>query len=310
MGVEHKGDLQYFASIVRPDIGIITYISPVHLVNFEKMDDLVEEKLMMTKIIKSSGRLIVNSDNEYLKSIDDSRAISVGISDSKAKYRAENIHLSYNGTDFSIVTVGQKIAIKSKLLGKQSIYSQLFAFALGQVFEIQSLSIKKSLESLKSVNGRMNFVEGRDGVQIIDDTYNASPASVKAALDTLANISYAGRKVAILGNMNELGSDAVKLHEEIGEYAKKRCDIAIFVGENAQTSKQAFDNLDRSYAFESRAKLLQNLSTIIKRNDLVLIKGSQNKVFLEEVTKRLMKNPENADKILVRQGSFWLRKKR
>ena len=311
MGVEHPGDLKYFSTIVRPDIGVITAISAVHSANFGGLAGLAKEKLSMIEIVKDNGKIIVNSDIVYLGNVtsDSKKIISVGIENQGSTYRAESINIGLDGTDYRIIATGQKIAVKTKLIGKQFVYSQLIAFAIGQIFDIQSLKIKESLEKIKPINGRLRSIEGRNGITILDDTYNADPLGVRAALETLSQIKYKGRKVAIIGNMNELGEMEKDKHREIGTYAQGKCDLAIFAGKNAKDMALAFGDGQVKH-FPSRKELEKNLDKIIEPNDLILIKASQNKNYFEEITKKIMLKPDMAPDLLVRQSSFWKFKKR
>ena len=144
---------------------------------------------------------------------------------------------------------------------------------------------------------------------IIDDTYNSNPVSVRAALDVLENIKYSGRKIAILGNMNELGRFEQDEHRLIGEYSRDKADLIVFVGKNAGIMAKANGTNEQIQVFASRQELEKSLANIVKPNDLILIKASQNGNFFEEVTKRLMSEPEKASELLVRQSRFWMKKK-
>jgi UDP-N-acetylmuramyl pentapeptide synthase len=110
--------------------------------------------------------------------------------------------------------------------------------------------------------------------------------------------------------MNELGSLEKKSHEDIGAFARGRCDYAVFVGPNAEIMQKGYGDKSNSIVFKNRTELLNKIDNIIEKGDLILVKASQNGNYFEEVTKYLMKDPEKADKLLVRQSKFWLRKKR
>lgn len=307
-GVEHRSDIDYFKSIVRPDVGVITWISPAHLANFKSYDELVAEKMGMMGAVKEGGKIFINADNPELSKVHGENILKVGIRYKEADYTAGDIILTTDGMTYRINTTGQKITVRTKTIGEQLIYADLFAFALGQQFEIQSLKIKESLEKIKPINGRMRLVEGKRGIKIIDDTYNANPAAVKAALLTFSKIATDSRRVAIIGNMNELGNYEKSAHQEVAEYAKGKCDLAIFAGPNANLMASTFGKDSLSY--KNRLELLRDIDKIIKANDLVLIKASQNNNFFEEVTKALMAYPADADKVLVRQDKFWKKRKR
>lgn len=309
MGVEHKGDIKYFGSIVEPSLAVITSTAPVHLTNFKNAAELAEEKISLQEEVARPGKIVVNADDDNLAKLEDERTITTGIDSKTVDFKAEITAVSLEGTDYRIVTRGQSIMIKSRLIGRQFVYSQLIAFAIGSHLGIQSLKIKKSLENLVQVNGRMNLIPGRREIEIIDDTYNANPSSVKAALDAVAAIKYPKRKVAILGNMNELGGYEEKGHLEIGAYAKGRVDLAIFIGPNAGLMARGYDDKKTALEFKNRDDLLKSIDNILENGDLVLVKASQNKNYFEEVVKYLMKDPKKSVELLVRQSNFWLRKK-
>ncbi len=309
MGTDKKGDIAYFGRILKLDIAIITSAQGAHLANFDKIDEYRAEKISIIESIKKGGTVIVNGDDPVLAKVDFPNIISYAVSGRQANYYAESIKPTLTGTEYRICGVGQKIAIKSELLGPQFVASSLAAFAVGQKLAIQSLKIKKSLENIKPINGRMRILPGKNNCILIDDTYNANPASVKAALDVLEQIKYAGRKVAILGNMNELGKFEEAEHREIGEYSHGKADLIIFAGKNAEIMAKANGGNENVLTFKSRQDLIKSLDTIIKPRDLILIKASQNGNFFEEVTKVLMKNPESAPEVLVRQSKRWMRKK-
>ncbi len=306
MGVEHPGDIQYFGTIVRPNIGIITSTQPAHLANFASRAEQRAEKREMANIVKSDGSLFINSDDDGLQKIDFKQVSTIGIADETAQFRANSIKLSDSGTEYRIDTLGQKISIKSKLIGEHFIYASLFAFAVGNHFGIQSLEMKKSIEKLLPQNGRMNLLKGRDGITILDDTYNASPASVKAAFDVLSNFTTL-RRVAIIGNMNELGEIEVQAHREVASYAKGKMDLAVFVGKNANTMAQEYGG--GALAYPTRDDLIAELNKLIHPSDIVLVKASQNGNYFEEITKLLLFDKSKAPDLLVRQSRFWLRKK-
>ncbi|MFA6963471.1 MAG: Mur ligase family protein [Patescibacteria group bacterium] len=305
MGVERPGDIQYFGTIVRPDIGIITSTAPAHIANFPSREVQQAEKREMANIIKKDGSLLINADDSGLAKIDFPGIATVGIQTQTAQFRANSIKVSESGTEYRVETLGQKISIKSRLLGEHFVYAALFAFAVGNRFGIQSLEIKKSIEKTAPQPGRMNILRGRDGIIILDDTYNASPASIKAALDVLSNFS--GRKVAIIGNMNELGEIEEQSHREVAAYAKGIADLAVFAGKNAKMMAEVCGNGALSYL--TRKDLEADLANIVKSQDVVLIKASQNGNFFEEITKLLLFDKSKSAEILVRQSRFWLKKK-
>lgn len=309
MGVEKKGDLAYFASIAKPDYLVVTSVGSAHLSNFSNLLEYQKEKLSILDKVSENGKILLNYDDSVLLKISSEKIISVASKNLLADYHAEDILLTAKGTEFRICCSGRKIAVKSHLLGRHLINASIFAFALADILNISLLQTGKSLEKLAPFLGRMNVIPGRKNTVIIDDTYNANPLSVKAALVALSEITHEKRKVLILGNMNELGNLEKIAHEEIGSFAHNRCDFAIFVGPNSELMQKGYGDKKSSVIFDNRQKLISNLATLIKEDDLILVKASQNGNYFEEVVKSLMKYPEKADKLLVRQSKFWLRKK-
>lgn len=307
MGVERAGDLAYFASIARPDIAAITSVTAAHIANFRNIEEYQNEKLSILTKMSPDGKVIINADDPVLSKIDNREIITISTEKKSADYYSDDIKVSLSGTEFRINFTGHKISVKSSLLGRQMIYSQLFGFAIGNILGIQSMQAGKSLSKIMPIAGRMNLIEGKDDIKIIDDTYNSNPTSLMAALSTLSEVKHSGRKVALIGNMNELGGAEKAAHEEIGKFARGKCDLPVFVGPNAKLMAASFGEGAKSYL--NRNELIAALPEIINKNDLVLIKASQNGNFFEEVVKVLMKNPSDATKLLVRQGKFWKNKK-
>lgn len=310
MGVEHKEDIKYFCSIAKPNIAIITSVTVAHLTNFEDEREYREEKLSILKELKEGGRAIINADDSELKKLRDDNVIAVSCESKEADYSASDIKLFLTGTEYRIIKSGYKVAIKTSLLGRQMIYPFLFAFAVADVLELPLIRSTKAFEKIRPIAGRMRLIEGKNNIKIIDDTYNANPSSMKAALDFLAEVKFDGKKVAILGNMNELGSIEKEEHRNIAKYAKNKCDLAIFVGKNSEEMSKAFDDSKKSIYFKSRDDLMEKIDSIIKGEELVLVKASQNNNYFEEVVKILMKNPQEAKKLLVRQNGAWLKIKK
>lgn len=308
MGVEHANDIKYFCSIVKPDIAIITSTSPAHIVNFLNLEEYQLEKVSIIDCLKEGGRAIVNFDDDTLSKIKKDNVVSIAISNKSADYWAESIKLSLTGTEYRICKSGYKISIKSKLLGNQMVYAQMFALALADLMQMPLVEASKSLEKIASFPGRMKLIEGKKNTIIIDDTYNSNPASAKMAISLLDTIPYSYRKVVILGSMNELGEYEDEAHKEVAIFLKDKCDYAVFVGAKAAMMQESFGKKN-SLIFENRQDLISKLDDVIKKDDLILIKASQNNNFLEEVVGELMKNPKDAKKMLVRQGSEWKSRK-
>lgn len=308
MGVDSVGDIDNYCKIVRPNFVIITSLAGAHLANFDTKSKYQEEKLKLLKYLPEDGLALVNADDANLGKIEDSRIETVAC-DSAADYKAENIKIDLSGTSFDILSTGRKIHIKSPLIGSHLVYTDLFAFGVAKHFQIQSLEIGNYLPKKSFTPGRMNLVEGKDNCKIIDDTYNANPTSVVAAAKTLSQIDWDGRKVMIIGNMNELGKTEREDHLDVAEKIKSlSIDKIIFVGPHAKYMSDVIG--DRAVYFASPVDVIKNLSSLISSHDLILVKASQNNNYFEEIVKHIMRDRSQSKENLVRQSSSWKKAKR
>lgn len=319
MGADKPGDISYLTTIIKPDIAILTEVSPAHLEKFDNLDNILKEKLQIFNTEDSNQKAILNIDNALIKKSQtdiDADVITYGINEN-ADIKAFNIN-SHNtfdddytsGIEFDLKYKNEEIHVKMQyLLGKHQIYSILSAFAVGIIFDLTLEDIKNSLEDTKSQNGRMSLIKGIKNTWIIDDTYNSSPIASVSALETLSYSSVLGKKIAILGDMLELGASSESEHKKIGYRVQDLdLDLLITVGERsrdiARGAKEAGMDENTVFMFsnpEDAGKFIQNR---IKQNDLVLIKGSQG-IRCEKIVKEIMADPLNAKNLLVRQTGIW-----
>lgn len=319
MGADKPGDISYLTTIIKPDIAILTEVSPAHLEKFDNLDNILKEKLQIFNTEDSNQKAILNIDNALIKKSQtdiDADVITYGINEN-ADIKAFNIN-SHNtfdddytsGIEFDLKYKNEEIHVKMQyLLGKHQIYSILSAFAVGIIFDLTLEDIKNSLEDTKSQNGRMSLIKGIKNTWIIDDTYNSSPIASVSALETLSYSSVLGKKIAILGDMLELGASSESEHKKIGYRVQDLdLDLLITVGERsrdiARGAKEAGMDENTVFMFsnpEDAGKFIQNR---IKQNDLVLIKGSQG-IRCEKIVKEIMADPLSAKNLLVRQTGIW-----
>jgi UDP-N-acetylmuramoyl-tripeptide--D-alanyl-D-alanine ligase len=194
------------------------------------------------------------------------------------------------------------------LVGGYQAYVLLPAIAVGIT---QGFSLQECLEALKNFTpppGRMSTIPGIQNTTILDSTYNASPETVKEALNLLREIA-PGRKIAVLGNMNELGEKSEEFHREVGRFANKRADVLVTVGDLAKTigeeaQKEGFEVQDL-YHYESADEAGKFLAGFVQAGDTILVKGSQNRVRLERLVEMLMADPSKAEELLARQDRHW-----
>lgn len=314
-GVDKPGDMDELMSIVKPDVAVMSLISPVHLNEgqFKDLDDIFEEKSKLVKALKDDGVAILNIDDERMATLVKGRnkknTITYGES-ADADFKATGITEDLTGLTFNLNTEGRRIEAKVPILGKHHVNIVLPAIACGHVM---GFTLEESLEALQRFKlppGRLNLIEGSlDGVKIIDGSYNSSPTACIEALKTLGNLKVGKgcRKIAVLGSMNELGYDSDKLHLEVASNIPVGLDILITVGKAAEifSSVAAEKGIKQVLNYATSQEAVDGFADKIQGNDIILVKGSQNNVRLERFVKAIMKNPEMAGELLVRQGRYW-----
>ncbi len=308
LGTDKPGDMRDFKKFLKVDYGILTAITPEHMANFGSMDDVAREELVLADI---SEKLIVSSDsipNKYLSILD---AITVSTKAGDCVVKIKSLTSDMRRPVSCAFTKSRTLDFNSALIGKHSILAQALALVVAKQLDVSDTQIIKGIESIRAFPGRMQVLKGKNGSVLIDDTYNASPEAVKAALDTLYEVS-SKHKIAVLGQMNELGSHSEALHQEVGEYIKpKELDVLITLGadSNNYLAKQAEVSGCKVVRCSSPYQAGNEVLPLLDSETVVLLKGSQNGVFTEEATKILLANLEDSKK-LVRQSKEWLKIKR
>lgn len=290
MAADKPGDIKYLTSIARPDIAVLTNIGPSHLANFGEMENIIEEKTQLLRAIPKHGWAILNIEDELVKKISFGgqwQKMTYSIS-GESQVRAKNIKTEIKNfspeTQFQISFENEMIGITTPTLGeKANVLACLAAYSVCKVLEIESSVIKLGISKFKTEKHRMNVVAGKNQTTIIDDSYNANPVSMKAALDVLKllPIANSGRKIAILGDMREIGKISDEAHKTIGEYAKEVSDLLIGIGDLAQ--KYQGDKF-----FKTPEEAINYILKEIAPSDIILVKASRA-VGLEKVVDILQK---------------------
>ncbi|OIP23308.1 hypothetical protein COX95_04110 [bacterium CG_4_10_14_0_2_um_filter_33_32] len=310
MGTEKPGEISYLLSFIKPKISILTAIAPAHLEKFDNLDNILKEKGKIITSLTTDDTAILNYDDSRVISLKDktkAKVITYGLSDN-ADVQAFDINTSINGTNFKIRYKNKEFPISVKTIGEHVIYSLLPAVAVGFIYNYTIEEIQSIISGFESVKGRMNLISGINNSIIIDDSYNASPISVKQAIETLNKIA-SGRKIAVLGTMNELGDSFTEEHKNLGREAADKVDLLIGVGKGGKiiTDEAKLVGMDSKEIFfcDNSIDAGYLLKGIIKSGDTVLLKGSQNNVRLEKAIAMIMKEPFKAKESLVRQEGFW-----
>ena len=315
MGVDKPGDMDELLSIVNVDVAIMGPIAPVHMAEgqFNDLDEIFEEKSKLVKSLDDEGIAILYADDDRVAGLSKGRSkkktFTYG-SVPEANYKATSVEESVEGIEFYFSMEGRRVEAHVPILGKHHVSSILPAIVCGFVM---GMDLEEVLAATKRYNlppGRLNLLEGApEGSVIIDSSYNSSPKSCIEALKTLADLKpkTGGKKIAILGNMNELGEKEETLHKEVGRHVPSSCDILVTVGKAASyMADSAEENgLKKVFRYKNVSELIDEFKTKVGENDIVLVKGSQNNVRLERFVKEVMKFPEKAKELLVRQGKHW-----
>lgn len=318
-GLDHPGDIGYLLTIAKPDISVITGISDVHLEEFGSVENILKEKeKLITKV--PGVKAILNTDFVQLKDLAkriDNEKLTYGLncflSDADSCVTATEVKSTLKGLSFKINYKKKSYPLKTKLFGEHSVYSVLSAFSVGIMVGMKPRDIVAKLKNVEPTNGRMKILDGTGGSTVIDDSYNSSPKAAIKAIQAVEKFKAEKRIVLVLGSMNELGDFAEEGHRRVGTKAGEVADILITIGEDAKkwiAWSAKGRGLTSVYSFDDPFSAGKYLKDKIQKKDLILVKGSQNGVFSEEVTKILMDEKYDSKEMLVRQEESWLDKKK
>ena len=292
MGMNHLKEISLLTNIAKPTIAIITNIGTAHIGNLGSRENILKAKLEITESLKPNSPLIINNDDDMLsKEVANLNKkynlITIGI-DNKSTYNATNIEDNIFSSTFNINNDKININVGSKAF----IYNSLVAYAVGKILKIDSKDIIEAIAKFKLSPHRLEKKVSKTGITIIDDTYNANQDSMINSLSILSKVKNK-RRVAILADILELGNYTKEIHENIGKKIfPNTLDILITVGENAkliakEAQKNNFKNTN-IYNFKDYKDCLENVQTLLSKNDIVLLKGSHG-MNLIKVVEELLK---------------------
>jgi UDP-N-acetylmuramoyl-tripeptide--D-alanyl-D-alanine ligase len=278
IGMNHPGEVGPLAEIAAPDAAIITNIGIAHIEFMGSREAIAEEKGALAEAVGPQGTVILNADDAFSKEIATrtrARVTFAGIQDGTV--RATDIHQTPDGTEFTILEGAHRCRAQLPVPGLHMVQNALLAVAAGRAFGVSLEECAAGLGSAPLTKARLQIKE-INGVQFLDDSYNANPDSMKAALRTLVELDADGKRIAVLGEMRELGKELERGHEEVGETAATlKIDQLIAIGEIGALISRAAENagLEKSVAVGSTTEAAQLLAEIAEPGDLVLIKGSR-----------------------------------
>lgn len=319
-GADRQGDIKRLAAAFKPCIGVITAVGeiPVHVEFFAGPEAIANEKSELIKALKPTGYAILNADDLSVLDMGEKTKAQVrtfGFSE-HANSRISNFEMMVDamekpyGIMFKLHDSHSFVPIKIHgSLGRSLAMTAAAAAAIADILEIHLVSVSEALSDYHGPAGRSRILEGIRGSVILDDTYNASPIAMRIALETLHDVP-AKRRIAVLGDMRELGRYTLQAHEEIGNRAAETADILVCVGEKGKLIADAAANQmpkDNIYIFHTADDARTTVQSLVQAGDVVLVKGSQS-MRMEKIVEEIMAYPERKRELLVRQSASWLAK--
>ena len=296
MGINHFGEMHNLSRIARPDICIMTNIGQCHLEFLGSREGILKAKSEMFDFMKEDGSVCINGDDDMLASIKEvkgKKPVTFGLSEQCRVYATDIKGKGLFGSEAMIHGNGESFAVQIPLPGEHMVYNALAAAAAGQLLGMTPEEIRDGIAAVESVSGRSHTVKLPDKV-LIDDCYNANPVSMEAAIDLLLQAD--GRRVAVMGDMFELGEQEKEMHARVGKYAAEKgveCIICagklarcIYEGAREAAGERKDGPAAEIFYFEDRESLLEGINQILKPGDTILIKASHGMGF-EKVVEQL-----------------------
>ena len=284
MGANHLGEIKRLSQISSPTIGIITNIAPSHLKFFGDIENVFKAKSELINSLKRNSIILLNKDDEFLSGVRPKcKRIYFGL-DSDCEFRARDIEKKGKRILFNV----KKSRFSITLFGRHNVYNALAAIALGQVFGIRLNILSKILGDFKNpFNDRLSFSKN-NYLEMLNDTYNSNPLSLKRAVESMIDLGKRKRKIIVSADMLELGKKSKYLHEEAGKnIAQAGVDVFISIGPMSRYASQSALRYGMKKAnvihFTNHEDLIGNLHDILKKGDIVLVKGSRG-MHMEKVT--------------------------
>lgn len=290
MGMNHLGELSKLTKIAQPTIAVITNVGTAHIGNLGSRENILKAKLEILEGLSKDGYAIINNDNDLLHKWQEEnknlKVITYGINN-QSMYVAKNIEYTDNGSKYELEETNcNTIKINVPVGGEAFIYNSLAAISVGKLLNIPMEKIQEGIQKFELSKMRLDVQKSKQGYTIINDCYNANYDSMKSAIEYLKNTE-GKRKIAVLGDMLELGEFSKELHEKVGKtVAENKIDILITVGKEAKDiAKIAKNNgVSQAYSYENNQDAIEKLKNILEIEDVALIKASNSMNFKEIVS--------------------------
>ena len=284
MGMNHFGEIDELTKIAKPTVAVITNIGTSHIGNLGSRENILKAKLEILNGLQKEGKIIINNDNDLLnrwaeENKDKYKIITYGIKN-KSDFMAYNIKQEENYSTYNIRINNDEYKVKVPVGGLHFVYNSLSAIAVGNTLNIKPVEMLGGIEKFELTKNRMDIIKTDNNITIINDTYNASYDSMKAAIEYLGKQQYK-RKIAVLGDMLELGEFSKEMHEKVGEEIyKNNINFLLTVGEHseniAKKAKEEGLKEENIFVCKTNNEAINILKKLLKSSDIVLIKASNS----------------------------------
>ena len=290
MGMNHFGELSKLTNIAKPTIAVITNIGTAHIGNLGSRENILKAKLEILEGLSEDGSLVINNDNDLLNkwNLENKRykVVTYGI-ENDSKFVAKDIEYKDNGSTYKLIENNKEIEdISVPVGGEAFVYNSLAAISVGTLLEIPIENIKKGIQKFELSKMRLDIEKTEQGYTIINDCYNANYDSMKSAIEFLKNAE-GKRKIAVLGDMLELGDFSEELHKKVGKIvAQNNINILITVGKEAMLIAEIAkkNGVEHVYSFDNNKDAIEKIKKILAVDDVALIKASNSMNFKEIVS--------------------------
>jgi UDP-N-acetylmuramoyl-tripeptide--D-alanyl-D-alanine ligase len=326
-GIDRPGDMDKIAKFLKPEIVVITAFGsvPAHVEYFDNPEDVMAEEAKLMDYVREGGSIILNADDPdvlNLKSKSKVKTYTYGYENPDSDMLATNKSTVYDASNSAKIPLGIAFKVEYEgnvvptqingVLGDTVIYPVVAAITVGKILGISPVTSCPRVNTFVPAPGRMSIVPGINGSTIIDDTYNASPLAVEKALKALAEVECTGKKIAVLGDMLEIGRFSNSAHNKVGEdVAGKQIDYLVTVGMRSQTIAESANEhgmlKKRIFMFKDSVDAIETVKGLLNESEgnVLLAKGSQG-VRIEKIVREVIENPLESAKLLVRQEKEWL----
>lgn len=287
MGMNHAGEIEYLANIANPDVAIITNIGMSHIENLGSQQNILKAKMEITCNFKDDNLLVLNGDDSFLTTVNSNKYKVVKVDTQGTSFiSAQNIHCDEMSSSFELKSAQGCRATQINVPGKHNVNNFLLAVAVGEHFGLSIDDMIIGLDSMEKTSMRLDIINN-NGYTLINDAYNASPASMKAAIDVARNIK-GSRHICVLGTMKELGDMSGEAHKDVALYAQnENIDVIYTTGEYTEQYESVLK--EKCKRFSSKEEMIAAIKKDVRKNDVVLIKASRGAKF-EEVFNQLNAN--------------------